>query len=230
MSEIELDRCRHCGGPLAAHISTSIPPYRCDMPSELYGHFPGGDPRLFRPDRESCLPEEIAAWEKACEEAKDSEAKAKLPVPVFLSVYHDGLCVVHQSSFGIGTYTMEPTYFEPERKAMTLRELMEESYRTACDKGWWDSGDRNLGELIALMHTELSEAFEEVRHGHTPQEIYFRDTDVGSKPEGVPVELADLLIRVFDFCEHYHVPLEEALEKKLAYNRLRPHRHGGKKA
>jgi NTP pyrophosphatase (non-canonical NTP hydrolase) len=118
---------------------------------------------------------------------------------------------------------------------MTIKELIEEAHRTAVEKGWWDlpvdNGrvvqDRNFGELIALAHSELSEALEEYRHGRDMDEIYSID---GHKPEGIAVELADLFIRIADTCGRYGIPLELALEKKMAFNRTRPYRHGGKKA
>jgi hypothetical protein len=34
----------------------------------------------------------------------------------------------------------------------------------AIEKGWWE-GERNEGELIALMHSELSEGLEAIRKG-----------------------------------------------------------------
>lgn len=110
---------------------------------------------------------------------------------------------------------------------MTITELMSRAHRTACDKGWWDAEDRSIGEQIALMHSELSEALEEVRNGHPITEIYHAGSD-GLKPEGFAVELADVLIRIADTCEKYGVPLQEAIDEKLAYNASRPYRHGGK--
>jgi NTP pyrophosphatase (non-canonical NTP hydrolase) len=114
---------------------------------------------------------------------------------------------------------------------MTIKDLLKESHETAISKGWWglpvkNGGvqERNFGELIALAHSELSEALEEVRIGSPLTEIY-HDLD---KPVGVPVELADLFIRIADMCEHYGIPLERALKEKMAYNKTRSHRHGGK--
>lgn len=111
---------------------------------------------------------------------------------------------------------------------MEIRALMSRSHRTACDKGWWDTEDRSIGEQIALMHSELSEALEEVRNGKPLTEIYHSESSTGPKPEGFAAELADVLIRIFDTCEKYGVPLCEALEEKMAYNASRPYRHGGK--
>jgi NTP pyrophosphatase (non-canonical NTP hydrolase) len=52
-----------------------------------------------------------------------------------------------------------------------------------------------------------------------------RDTH---KPVGFVIELADLLIRVLDFCAFTDMPIEEALKEKLRYNKTRPRRHGGR--
>ena len=42
---------------------------------------------------------------------------------------------------------------------MDLKEFQKEVHQTAIDHGWWET-DRNIGEQIALMHSELSEALE----------------------------------------------------------------------
>ena len=107
---------------------------------------------------------------------------------------------------------------------MTINELVTESHNTAVDKGWWEE-PRSFGELIALIHSELSEALEDYRNGFAANQIYYRD---GQKPCGVPIELADVLIRIGDLCGYFGIDLEQAVKKKLQYNKGRPYRHGGK--
>jgi len=106
---------------------------------------------------------------------------------------------------------------------MGIQELVDAAYATAMEKGWHDR-ERNIGESIALMHSELSEVLEAARDRRPLTEVY--RTGDSPKPEGVPVELADLVIRVFDFCGEHKIDLEHAIEEKMAYNRTRPHRHG----
>ena len=132
-------------------------------------------------------------------------------------------------------------------------ELINESHATACDKGWWESvkgqPDRNFPEQLMLMVSELSEVLEAYREvGLTPSEFLFEVNSHGfrvgmrcgpdpddivkgpGKPEGIAAEFADVLIRIADTCGRYGIPLAKAVISKLAYNKTRPYRHGGKKA
>lgn len=122
----------------------------------------------------------------------------------------------------------------------TVRELLEESHATAVDKGWWQDGDRPILEQLMLMVTELAEAAEEVRNGHRTGDIYYNadrtvETPGGvplPKPEGFLAELVDVYIRIGDTVANYGLTdnFLMVLEEKLRYNKLRPHRHGGKTA
>ena len=110
---------------------------------------------------------------------------------------------------------------------MKINDAVKASYENARDHGWHES-ERTIGDLICLMHSELSEALEEHRNGKLPTEIYYNEAKPG-KPEGIPVELADCVIRIFDFCGLYGIDLEEVIALKMQYNETRPYRHGGKK-
>ena len=107
---------------------------------------------------------------------------------------------------------------------MDINTLIEKSHNIAITKGWWDK-ERKIPELIALIHSELSEALEEYRVNENLDMRYEK-----KKPEGFVVELADALIRIFDLSGKYGLDLNEALESKLKYNETREYRHGNKKA
>ena len=110
--------------------------------------------------------------------------------------------------------------------SMTIKTLIEESNQTAKTKGWWEDSDRNIGEILALIHSEVSEVYR-VKGKDCLHENWF---DEKGKPEGFTVELADVIIRIADLCGEFGLDLENALTTKLSYNKSRPYRHGNKKA
>jgi NTP pyrophosphatase (non-canonical NTP hydrolase) len=104
---------------------------------------------------------------------------------------------------------------------MEIKELCKEAHRIAKEHGFWEEGtNRNIGESIALMHSELSEAFEDYReHGFR----YIEHSD--GKPDGFCVELADCIIRIADFCQAFGINIEKNIIKKMEYNKTRPYKH-----
>ena len=97
----------------------------------------------------------------------------------------------------------------------------------AAAKWWHDADgnrlDRNKGELIALMHSELSEMLEGIRRDTMDDHLPHRKSE--------EVELADLLIRAFDYAAAYGFDLDATVAEKLAYNAQRAdHRHEARTA
>lgn len=153
---------------------------------------------------------------------------------------------------------------------LTLTELSKRAHQNSVNHGWWE-GERNFGESIALIHSEVSEALEDWRDGlpfdkirysftvppDTPFELestsdgqwivstpygmvrtlseeeflnLLRIHKIPVKPVGIPVELADVIIRVLDLCGGLNIDIEKAVLEKMKYNEDRPYRHGGKLA
>lgn len=92
---------------------------------------------------------------------------------------------------------------------------MKLSHQTAVEKGFWQE-ERNFGEMLMLIVSELGEALEAHRKGN-----WFGK-------DGVTEELADVFIRLGDLCEG--VPelnnIENAIKTKMEFNKTRPKKHG----
>jgi NTP pyrophosphatase (non-canonical NTP hydrolase) len=95
---------------------------------------------------------------------------------------------------------------------MKINQLCQQAYETAKSKGWHDE-ERETGTLIALIHSEVSEALEADRKGDA---------------ENFSEELADVCIRIFDLCGSRGIDLEKAIHEKMERNKGRSYKHGGK--
>lgn len=102
-----------------------------------------------------------------------------------------------------------------------VRELSAFVHRWAQSKGFWDYKGVPIycekATKIALMHSETSELLETIRKpAMSSIEGYSNEEE----------ELADLVIRVLDYCGHYNLDLGGAILAKVKKNLARPHKHG----
>ncbi|GIP39056.1 hypothetical protein J31TS4_23360 [Paenibacillus sp. J31TS4] len=99
----------------------------------------------------------------------------------------------------------------------TIQKLCLEAYEIAKQNGWHEE-KREFGTLIALMHSELSEALEAYRKD--PEDVMWSN---------ITEELADVCIRIFNACGEYNLDLAAAIENKMRKNKERGYKHGGRR-
>lgn len=127
---------------------------------------------------------------------------------------------------------------------MRIKEIMQEIHEVNVKNGFWeDKETKNTGEVLMLITSELAEALEANRKGkkanlseyYTRAENFLIDPTNSFKlsfekciKDSEEDELADAVIRIFDFCQAKGIDLETHIRLKLEYNKLRPYKHGKK--
>lgn len=93
---------------------------------------------------------------------------------------------------------------------LSLNEWSAYCHSIAKEKGFWEK-ERNTGEALMLIVTEIAEAME----GYRKQDHdNFRE------------ELADAYIRLFDLCGGMGIDIEKEIASKCEKNKARPYKHG----
>lgn len=119
-----------------------------------------------------------------------------------------------------------------------INQLSKEIHENAKSKGFYEV-EKNIGEMLCLIHSEVSEALEADRNGSYTKvsmlaingwvsDIDFNDSFKQNVKDTFEDELADVMIRVMDLAAFKGIDLESHIRAKMRYNSLRPNKHGKK--
>ena len=126
-----------------------------------------------------------------------------------------------------------------------INKLAQEIHENAKSKGFYE-GKKNIGELLCLIHSEVSEALEADRIDKYCETHEIMLAGLADKNYGATFyndqtakqhfetyvkntfedELADVVIRVLDLCAFKGIDIESHVKAKIRYNASRPHKHG----
>lgn len=127
-----------------------------------------------------------------------------------------------------------------------INELAKQIHKNAIDKGFFEK-ENNIGEMLCLIHSKVSEALEADRKDHhatkswnmehnvpaldlehhADQRYFIQEFESAIK-NSFEDELADVMIRVMDLAAYKGIDLEYHIKQKMQYNSLREYKHGKK--
>lgn len=118
-----------------------------------------------------------------------------------------------------------------------LNELAKQIHENAKSKGFYE-GEKNIGEMLCLIHSEVSEAMEADRKGKYSKEDarfvcgHLNDEDFLNHfawiKSSFEDECSDIIIRVLDLCAFKGINIDAHIKAKMRYNSTRPYKHGKK--
>ena len=120
-----------------------------------------------------------------------------------------------------------------------INELSEKIHEVNVTNGFYES-KKNIGEMIALIHSEVSEALEADRKDRftgpesitsildIDDDVDFKAQFNNSVKDSFEDELADAMIRIMDLAAYMQIDLESHINAKVRFNSLRPYKHGKK--
>lgn len=121
-----------------------------------------------------------------------------------------------------------------------LNDLSTECHNRSRSNGFWDKPS-NVGEKLMLIVSEVSEALEADRKSkfspnineiewnndwHLKDESKDKETFLKLIKDTHEDEIADVFIRLFDYCGGMNIPIGDHIAAKINYNSTRPYKHG----
>lgn len=120
-----------------------------------------------------------------------------------------------------------------------LNELAQQIHQNNIEKGFYEK-PKNIGEMLCLIHSEVSEALEADRkdkycsktdmvemNNRKTEEIFINEYVLNVKGT-FEEEMADIIIRVLDMCAFKGIDIEQHVVAKMRANRNRIKYHGKK--
>jgi NTP pyrophosphatase (non-canonical NTP hydrolase) len=101
-----------------------------------------------------------------------------------------------------------------------FQKIGQEVLDVSSQKGFTYDDD---SQVIALIHSEVSEALEALR------EPYMKPSDHIPDFNNLEEEMADIVLRTMAYCARNNLRLADAMMAKIEYNRNRSFQHGGKR-
>lgn len=117
-----------------------------------------------------------------------------------------------------------------------LNNLAHQIHENNKAKGFFDE-PKNIGEMLCLTHSEISEALEADRKDHFARVDLFEREAVGLGRSAAfelhiknsfEDEIADTIIRLLDLAAFKGIDIESHIKLKMEYNANRPFKHGKK--